>query len=188
MRVGRIVAGMAAALAVTGLGIAGATPASATLFTCATMNGVWEDVTNDPAGVASYVTSATFTAGDPLTVTWSRIEGTATGSVLQVPTSRQVALGEPTATLSYTVPIEYAGTQEFTARLSGSITSARITITCGETSSNASGDSEIPAWVQAYGIFHHDDACLTGWRNSWQHWAEPITGGWVCTRTIPSLG
>jgi hypothetical protein len=46
----------------------------------------------------------------------------------------------------------------------------------------------IPAWVQAYGIFHHDDACLTSWTNSWQKWAEPITGGWVCTRTIPSLG
>ena len=42
--------------------------------------------------------------------------------------------------------------------------------------------------VQAYGIFHHDDACLTDWTNSWQKWAEPITGGWVCTRAIPSLG
>jgi len=46
----------------------------------------------------------------------------------------------------------------------------------------------IPPWVQAYGIFHHDDACLTSWTNSWQKWAEPITGGWVCTRTVPSLG
>lgn len=46
----------------------------------------------------------------------------------------------------------------------------------------------IPSWVQAYGIFHRDDACLTGWTNSWQKWAEPITGGWVCGRTIPSLG
>lgn len=24
--------------------------------------------------------------------------------------------------------------------------------------------------------------------NSWQRWGEPITVGWVCTRTIPSLG
>ena len=46
----------------------------------------------------------------------------------------------------------------------------------------------IPPWVQAYGIFHPDDACVTGWGSSWQPWAEPITGGWVCTRTIPSLG
>lgn len=46
----------------------------------------------------------------------------------------------------------------------------------------------IPPWVQAYGIFHHDEACLPSWTNSWQMWAEPITGGWVCTRSIPSLG
>jgi hypothetical protein len=52
----------------------------------------------------------------------------------------------------------------------------------------ATSSIPIPAWVQAYGIFHHDDACLTSWTNSWQKWAEPITGGWVCTRTIPSLG
>jgi len=54
---------------------------------------------------------------------------------------------------------------------------------------DVSSDSPpIPDWVQAYGIFHHDDPCQTAWTNSWQEWAEPITGGWVCTRTIPSLG
>jgi hypothetical protein len=52
----------------------------------------------------------------------------------------------------------------------------------------ATPSSPIPPWVQAYGIFHHDDACETGWTNSWQKWAETVTGGWVCTRTIPSLG
>jgi hypothetical protein len=186
MRVGRIVASVASALALTGLGIAGATPASATLFTCATINGVWEDVTNDPAGDASYVTDVTFAVGDPLSVTWSNIEGAATDSWLQVPTNRTVDLGDATETLSYTIPTEYAGTQQITAKLFGDVTSARITITCGVTSTTAS--SGIPPWVQAYGIFHQDDACLTGWKNSWQRWAELITGGWVCTRTIPSLG
>jgi hypothetical protein len=43
-------------------------------------------------------------------------------------------------------------------------------------------------WVQAYGIFHQDDTCAVGWNPSWQEWAMAITGGWVCTRTIPSLG
>ena len=48
--------------------------------------------------------------------------------------------------------------------------------------------SPIPAWVQAYGRFGADATCADGWDASWQSWAEPITGGWVCTRSIPSLG
>lgn len=50
-----------------------------------------------------------------------------------------------------------------------------------------SGASPIPAWVQAYGR-DKDGTCEDGWDASWQSWAEPVTGGWVCTRSIPSLG
>lgn len=46
----------------------------------------------------------------------------------------------------------------------------------------------IPDWVQAYGRVGEDAKCEAGWNPSWQMWAERITGGWVCTRTIPSLG
>lgn len=46
----------------------------------------------------------------------------------------------------------------------------------------------IPAWVQAYGRASKDATCLDGWNPSWQSWAEPVTGGWVCTRSSPSLG
>jgi hypothetical protein len=46
----------------------------------------------------------------------------------------------------------------------------------------------IPAWVQAYGRFGKDAPCIEGWSASWQSWAEPVTGGWACTRSIPSLG
>jgi hypothetical protein len=46
----------------------------------------------------------------------------------------------------------------------------------------------IPAWVQAYGRFGAKATCDAGWEPSWQAWAEPITGGWVCARSIPSLG
>jgi hypothetical protein len=45
----------------------------------------------------------------------------------------------------------------------------------------------IPAWVQAYGR-DKDATCLDGWGASWQQWAEKVTGGWVCDRSIPSLG
>ncbi len=48
--------------------------------------------------------------------------------------------------------------------------------------------SGIPDWVQAYGRFGKDAACRDGWNPSWQPWAELITGGWVCTRSLPSLG
>jgi hypothetical protein len=46
----------------------------------------------------------------------------------------------------------------------------------------------IPDWVQSYGRFGKDATCLQGWNPTWEKWAEPITGGWTCTRTIPSLG
>lgn len=45
----------------------------------------------------------------------------------------------------------------------------------------------IPAWVQAYGR-DKDATCEDGWDPSWQEWAQEVTGGWVCTRSIPSLG
>jgi hypothetical protein len=42
--------------------------------------------------------------------------------------------------------------------------------------------------VQAYGRFGADATCDDGWNASWQEWAVPVTGGWVCTRSVPSLG
>lgn len=46
----------------------------------------------------------------------------------------------------------------------------------------------IPAWVQAHGRATQTTTCIDGWNPSWQAWAQPATGGWVCTRSIPSLG
>lgn len=62
--------------------------------------------------------------------------------------------------------------------------------TCGDMAPVASlADAPpIPAWVQAYARASADATCLDGWDASWQSWAEPVTGGWVCTRNIPSLG
>lgn len=76
----------------------------------------------------------------------------------------------------------------FRTDLSGPVSSATLTITCGGPSTPSASAPAIPAWVQAYGIFRQDDACETGWTNSWQEWAVPVTGGWVCTRSVPSLG
>jgi hypothetical protein len=46
----------------------------------------------------------------------------------------------------------------------------------------------IPPWVQGYGRGMATDACLDGWTASWELWPHGGTGGWVCTREIPSLG
>lgn len=52
----------------------------------------------------------------------------------------------------------------------------------------AADSAPIPPWVQAYGRASANAACEDGWDPSWQEWAQPMTGGWVCTRSIPSLG
>lgn len=57
---------------------------------------------------------------------------------------------------------------------------------CGSGAS-ASTAAAIPSWVQAYGR-DRDATCEEGWVPSWQEWAQSVTGGWVCTRSIPSLG
>lgn len=46
----------------------------------------------------------------------------------------------------------------------------------------------IPMWVQAFGRNGRDATCPVGWDPSWQEWAERVSGGWVCTRSIPSIG
>jgi hypothetical protein len=68
---------------------------------------------------------------------------------------------------------------------------ATWTISCGYTGlppAVLADVSAIPQWVQAYGRSSQDAACHDGWNPSWQSWAEPVTGGWACTRGIPSLG
>ncbi len=53
---------------------------------------------------------------------------------------------------------------------------------------SAGESTPVPWWVQAYGRADKDTTCEAGWTTSWQEWAVPVTGGWVCTRSIPSLG
>lgn len=48
--------------------------------------------------------------------------------------------------------------------------------------------SPIPAWVQGYGRNSSTESCLAGWAPSWEQWMHAGAGGWVCTRSIPSLG
>lgn len=52
----------------------------------------------------------------------------------------------------------------------------------------AGSDAGIPAWVQAYGRASATDTCIAGWDPSWAQWPNNGTGGFVCQRSIPSLG
>jgi hypothetical protein len=52
----------------------------------------------------------------------------------------------------------------------------------------APSTTTIPDWVQAYGRASATDSCLTGWNPSWAMWPNNGTGGFVCQRSIPSLG
>lgn len=76
-----------------------------------------------------------------------------------------------------------------TAVLTGSTTA--LPAQCGDSVTPA-GPAAVRAlaatWVQAYGRFGKDATCADGWAPSWQPWAVKVTGGWVCTRSIPSLG
>jgi hypothetical protein len=68
-------------------------------------------------------------------------------------------------------------------------TTGNFTVAIPFDEASPGGDpAPIPSWVQAYGRASADATCENGWDASWQSWAEPVTGGWVCTRSIPSLG
>lgn len=56
----------------------------------------------------------------------------------------------------------------------------------GAVRQNAS--TPIPMWMQAYARARQEATCEVGWGASWQPWAVPVSGGWVCTRSVPSLG
>lgn len=71
--------------------------------------------------------------------------------------------------------------------LSGQADLRGISVTTTEPSPVAA-PPVIPAWVQAYGRANKEAGCAENWNASWQEWAQPSTGGWVCTRSIPSLG
>lgn len=90
----------------------------------------------------------------------------------------------------YTAPSDGTTTDylSFVATDGGGIDGYNYTVTVTAAPTSSVESPVIPAWVQAYGRFGPDATCDEGWGPSWQSWAEDVTGGWVCTRTIPSLG
>lgn len=134
---GALLAGSSAVIGVA----TGVTSAAAAPYSCASINGLTVVKTNSVAGSVDYSATVNFVAGDTLTATWSSISGTSTGSSLYVPTSRQVYVGASSETMFYTVTAVDIGAgywaPEFKAVLSGTVTSATITITCRNSSTIA---------------------------------------------------
>jgi hypothetical protein len=131
--------------------------------------------------------SVQITAGDTVTVTFSNPVGEVDSSALRVGDFTRVAFGTVPDVLTYT--FLFTGEVNVYGEVAGGGT-ALITFACAPASQAVSPGavSSIPAWVQAYGRASADAKCQDGWDASWQAWAEPVTGGWVCTRSIPSLG
>lgn len=181
MRVQRWVVAAVTAALVAGVGMVAAVPASAASSRCTLVNGATasgNSATSDLGG--------TYEAGDYLTVTWSSLSAPSAAVTLNVPTGGPVVDSRTGAgSVSYTFPTTASYT--WTSALDSGL--GTFVVSCGDVPAPVIADeAAIPAWVQAYGRASADDKCIHGWAASWQSWAEPVTGGWVCTRSIPSLG
>jgi len=195
MKGSRIVAAGASALLAVGVGVAGAAPAEAVDAT--------GDCSSLPVTTVGTADSLRFSAaaGDVLTAT-PTVAGPARDVVMNVgPTvnpadQTQVAQAVTPTPMTYSFP--EAGTAvvvvKFTSQPTETLT---VTWTCSRPA------APIPAWVQAYGRASADDDCPAGYNpewaggpsadvvaysKSWQRWMNDGTGGWVCTRSVPSLG
>jgi len=78
------------------------------------------------------------------------------------------------------------GTSGGRVAFTGSGTTTAVPAVCGDP--GAAAAPPIPAWVQAYARAGADAPCIEGWDPSWDLWPNDGTGGFVCQRSIPSLG
>ena len=176
MRVRRILASVATTVLVAGIGVAAAVPASA-----ADLGGFTANCTS--GGRVDQTISGVI--GDTFTVTTAK--GSSVCFAAENPGGFvSSSLSSGTSGDTTTVTLVASGSTVFRWEANGNGIYFAVTAAVAEVPAVAS--APIPAWVKAYGRFGKDAACDTGWNPSWQKWAEPVTGGWVCTRTIPSLG
>lgn len=81
-----------------------------------------------------------------------------------------------------TITLEQAGTTTWTALQNSDGLTLNITVAPSDVY------VPIPPWIQGYGRGGPADACRDGWSPSWEMWPNGGRGGYVCTRSIPSLG
>lgn len=153
------------------------------LFSCSVAGETSESVSGDVGDTISFFANgscdlASSTAG---VVTWSAGGPADPASVINALVT--LTLAEPGSTQFTAQSPGYPG--------SGGRLTIDVTVTGAPAPDPDASDEPapvIPAWVQAFGRASADATCPDGWAASWQEWAQPVTGGWVCTRTVPALG
>lgn len=179
MRIGRWIAGpLVAGLAITGLGaVAMPAQAAVTVLACSDLNDTQTTNGGYDPGIGA------FRAGDVLRITATPPSPTTLRLKIG---GAEVASASAPGTITYTFAADRTASVYAAVDTKPTPTATSFVVTCTPAASQAA--PAIPDWIQAYGIFRQFEPCLDGWTNSWHEWAVPITGGWVCTRTIPSLG
>ena len=121
-----------------------------------------------------------FDAGERLTVSFGDPRGGAeTGSIVVGGTT--VTTPTIPGAVSYTFPTSDVTDFRLVVGPSGV---ASATFTCTEPESVA----PVPAWVQEYARPSADAACADAWTPSWSRWPNAGSGGFVCVRSVPSVG
>ena len=191
------VSGATAALVIAaGIAVAPTSAAAELSSACAYLNGTLIDAEVGESGLI-VGDDPGFAAGDVLTLRLALVAGSVTSVDLRMLDPDLVADNAPdpfvtvasTSTVPgsivYVIPPDRAVPEyvsmEIIVNGPGVVS---VTSDCRSTTPAA----VIPDWQQAYGRASSDAACQAGWAASWQAWAVPVTGGWVCTRSIPSLG
>ena len=64
----------------------------------------------------------------------------------------------------------------------GNGASLRFTVTSGASESSGAASQDFTVRQEAVGRSSATASCPAGWGASWQSWAVPVTGGWVCVR------
>ena len=142
-------------------------------------------------------------AGDLVTATWTSLENANATLSLEVPENTVVATStaqSATGSVSYLFLTDATDVKIRSTASTDPTQDGDVQWSCSYVGLPA---APIPNWVQAYGRSSEDEDCpagynpawaggpgadLVGYAKSWQQWMNDGQGGWVCTRSIPSLG
>lgn len=181
MRIRRLAASVTAVLIATG-GMSAVTAPSASAAdlsdSCAFFNY------SNYFGANWVYSDGSFYAGEQISILVTSMDS-GTDTALQI-SGQTVATGIVGEALTFTFPADYLGP----GTLVGVHNDANWhgTLSCSYVGIPLAAPAPIPMWVQGYARQAATDVCLDGWVASWEMWPHGGTGGWVCTRSIPSIG
>ena len=187
----KVLAAMATVAVVTTAGVTAAPAvwAAERSNACTNLDGLLTDAEvesltmgDDPGFIEGEVLTFSFTpvAGDVTLIEMQMLNDLSDPST---PFTTVASTTSVPGTITYSIPARLAAPAYVSIRVVVTGGVAALTTAC----SPAPGPVPAPAWVQAYGR-GEAAPCDAGWNASWQEWAVPVTGGWVCTRSVPSLG